>query len=86
VRVGRRFERRDDGRSLGVASDLVVKALNQLPCRAKPPRELRKELLHLVPARERRIGARLAVVVAEPLIILRRTIAVREWPDHRGCW
>src|SRR5260370_12887527 len=68
VRPCRRFERGDDGRSLGVGSDLVVKALNQLPSRAKPPRELRKELLHFVPARECRIGARLAVVIAEPLI------------------
>ena len=85
VRPRRRFERRDDGRPLGVDSDLVVKALHQLPSRGQPPRELREDLLHLVHARERRDRCPAGCRSRAATDIRRRTTAGREWPARRGC-
>src|SRR3954463_14297204 len=68
VRARRRFERGDDGGPLRIDADLVVKTLHQLPARREPPGELHEGFLHLVRARKLRFGARLAVVIAKPLV------------------
>ena len=68
VRAQGRFERLRDRRLFGVDPELVVKALNQLPGRSQLPRELREDLVLLVGPRECRIGAGLAVVVAQILV------------------
>ena len=64
----RRFERLHRRRRLGVDPELVVNALNQLPARSQSPRELREDLVLLVGPREVRVGAGLAVVVAQILV------------------
>ena len=51
-----------------VDPELVVKALHQLQARREPPRELREDLVLLVGPGECRIGAGLAVVVAQVLV------------------
>ena len=63
-----RVEGRHDGRPLGVVADLVVDALIQPQARGQPPGELREELVLLVLPRQRRVGAGLAVVVAQVLV------------------
>src|ERR1700694_357115 len=52
----------------GIDPVLVMNALNQLPARTQFPRELRKDLVLLVLSWQARIGAWLAVVVAQILI------------------
>ena len=63
-----RFERLHERRELGVDPELVVKALKQLQAWSQSPRELREDLVLLVGPRECRVGARLAVVVAQILV------------------
>src|SRR5687768_3751764 len=45
-----------------------MEALCQPPCRTEPPRQLRKDLVLLVGSGERRVGARLCVVIAKVLV------------------
>ena len=63
-----RFERLHERGELRVDPELVVEALKQLPARSQFPRELREDLVLLVGPRERRVGARLTVVVAQMLV------------------
>ena len=52
----------------GVDPVLVVHALNQLPARSQPPRDLAEDLVLLIGSRECRVGAGLTVVVAQVLV------------------
>src|ERR1700704_5902161 len=63
-----RLERQHQGRTLRIHPVLVVEALHQLHTRREPPRELRENLVLLVSPRERRVRARLAVIVAQVLV------------------
>src|SRR6185295_10465583 len=63
-----RFDPLHRRRELRVDPVLIVNALNQLPRRCESPRELREDLVLLVSPREIRVGAWLAVVVAQILI------------------
>ena len=62
------FERRHERREIGIDPELVVKALHQLQAWAQPPRELREDLVLLVRPGKCRVGAGLAVVVAQILV------------------
>ena len=64
----RRFERLDERRQLWIDPGFVMKALQQLHARRQAPGELREDLVLLVGSGERRVGAGLAVVVAQVLI------------------
>ena len=64
----RRLERRGERRRIGILPELFMKALHHLERRRQPPRQLAEDLVLLVCSRERRVGARLAVVVAEVLV------------------
>src|ERR1700716_2970042 len=63
-----RLERRHQRGTLRIHPELVVETLHQLHARREPPRELRENLVLLVGPRERRVRARLAVIVAEILV------------------
>ena len=62
------FERLRERWLFGVDPELVVHALNQLPARGQPPRDLAEDLVLLIGSRECRVGAGLTVVVAQVLI------------------
>src|SRR5258708_25681492 len=63
-----RLERGHQRGTLRVHPELVVETLHQLHARREPPRELRENLVLLVGPRERRVRARLTVIVAQVLI------------------
>src|SRR6267378_2062241 len=62
-----RLERRHLSRTLRAHPELVVEALHQLHARRESPGELRENLVLLVGPRERRVRARLTVIVAQVL-------------------
>src|SRR4030081_1181423 len=68
VQALRRLERQYQCRTLRVHPVLVVEALHQLHARREPPRELPENLVLLVGSRERRVRARLTVIVAQVLV------------------
>ena len=88
VRVGavRGLERHHDGRRHRVDPDLFVEALLQLQAGRQPPIQLREDLVLLVGSWKGRIGARLAVVVAQMLVSREepQPIAHRGTTDVRG--
>ena len=64
----RRLVRRGKRRRIRVLPELLMKALHHLQCRRQPPRQLGEHLVLFVLSRERRVRARLAVVVPEILV------------------
>ena len=64
----RRLVRCGKRRRIRVLPELLMKALHHLQRRRQPPRQLGEDLVLFVLSRERRVRARLAVVVAEVLV------------------
>src|SRR5687768_10147050 len=64
----RDVERLRDGWLLGIDPEFFMKAVHHLPGWRRLPRQFAEDLVLLIRSREHRIGARLAVVVAQVLI------------------
>ena len=74
----RRLERGRGQGLLGVEPELLVEALYQLPGRSDLPGQLPEDLVLLVGPGERRVRARLAVVVAQVLIAAKEPEALAD--------